>query len=374
MGDLVQANLELHEELGREVRINLENEAKIRRLERQQARYEEDIQYLYGIIEKLESQKKYDEKELHSLRAQLAESHTRLKNAEKLCDEKEKFILFRESQLLESEDIIHELKQKISGLSDMARTREGPIPLESLSNDQLLGEIQTHSENLYAYATGRTPNVRTAQRSRDRIQEASGALNNRLTNHIAQRTAIEERDRELIENNDNLLIENAQLRNENHMLEQSIEGLKVEAERNKDFNREKLADVMSELLNRRNITTKLENNLETLLRESERLETNYEMLTNELQRNLDHARTVIAERDIIINQYRNRIRNYQDERTLLTARFGAEQLLTRRLTRQRLALRIANRQLQIRLMNPPVVIPPPIPQPPLPNISWLMLH
>ena len=43
MGDLVQANLELHEELGKEVRINLENEAKIRRLERQQARYEKDI-------------------------------------------------------------------------------------------------------------------------------------------------------------------------------------------------------------------------------------------------------------------------------------------------------------------------------------------
>src|ERR1700741_2738241 len=97
MDDLVQANLELHEVLDREVRINLQNEAKIRRLERQQARYEEDIQYLYSVIEKLESQKKCDEKELHSLRVQLAESHIRLKNVEKLCDEKEKFILFRVS-------------------------------------------------------------------------------------------------------------------------------------------------------------------------------------------------------------------------------------------------------------------------------------
>ena len=157
MGDLVQANLKLHEEIARELQINLENEAKIRRLERQQARYEEDIQYLYSVIEKLEFQKKCDEKELHSLRAQLAESHTRLKNAEKLCDEKEKFILFRKSQLLESEDIIHELKQKISGLSkqsDMARTREDIIPLDNLSNNQLVGEIQTHSENLYAYVQG----------------------------------------------------------------------------------------------------------------------------------------------------------------------------------------------------------------------------
>src|ERR1700741_154680 len=185
MGDLVQANLELHGELSKEIRINLENEAKIRRLERQQARYEEDIQYLYSVIEKLEFQKKCDEKELYSLRAQLAESHTRLKTVEKLCDEKEKFILFRESQLLESEDIIHKLKQKISGLSKQSNMARRDIPLDSLSNGQLLGEIQTHSENLYAYATGRTPNVRMAQRSRDRIQEASGMLNNRLANQIA---------------------------------------------------------------------------------------------------------------------------------------------------------------------------------------------
>src|SRR4030081_3469734 len=111
MGDLVQANLELHEEISKEVRINLENEAKIKKLGRQQARDEADVQYLYNVIEKLESQKKCDEKELHSLRNQLAESYIRLKNAEKLCDEKEKFILFWESQLLESEDIIYELKQ-----------------------------------------------------------------------------------------------------------------------------------------------------------------------------------------------------------------------------------------------------------------------
>jgi hypothetical protein len=98
---------ELREELGKEVRINLENEAKIKRLERQQVRYEADIQYLYNIIEKLESQKKCDDKELQALRTQLVESHTKLKNSEKLCDKKEQFITFRESQLLEQEDEIY---------------------------------------------------------------------------------------------------------------------------------------------------------------------------------------------------------------------------------------------------------------------------
>jgi chromosome segregation ATPase len=322
MDDLVQANLELHEELSKEVRINLENEAKIKRLERQQARYEADIQYLYGVIEKLESSKKCDEKELRALRTQLVESHAQLKNAEKVCDEKEQFILFRESQLLEFEDIIHELKQKISGLSiqrndNMARTTISLLPLEGLSNTQLLEEIQTHSENLYTYATGRTPNARTAQRSRDRIQNASDMLNRRLAPENARLTAenirlanentglaneileVRRNLEELEENKDTLLNENAQLRREIHIAEQNREGLKAEAE-------SRLADIMNELLERNEIIRRYENNLETLLRESEMLETNYDRLTGELQRNLDRARNDI-------NQYRIELNDCQDE-------------------------------------------------------------
>ena len=63
MDNLIQANLELHAELGKEVRINLKNEAKINRLEKQQVRYEKDIQYLYRIIEKFEVQADYSKKE-----------------------------------------------------------------------------------------------------------------------------------------------------------------------------------------------------------------------------------------------------------------------------------------------------------------------
>jgi len=115
---LTQANLELHEEVGKEVRINLENEVKIRRLESQQARYEADIQYLYSVIENLETQKEYDDKTIHSLRLQLSELQSQFKDSEKTCSEKEKFILFRESQLLELEDTIYRLKKEISALSN----------------------------------------------------------------------------------------------------------------------------------------------------------------------------------------------------------------------------------------------------------------
>src|ERR1044071_6818110 len=98
MDDLIQANLELHAELGKKVRINLENEAKISRLEKQQVRYEEDIQHLYGIIEKLEARSEYNKKEKDSLTLRLSELQSQLRNSEETCDEKEKFILFRKSQ------------------------------------------------------------------------------------------------------------------------------------------------------------------------------------------------------------------------------------------------------------------------------------
>ena len=110
MDDLIQANLELHAELGKEVRINLENEAKISRLEKQQVRYEEDIQYLYGIIEKLEVRSDYSKKEKDSLTLRISELQSQLRNSEETCNEKEKFILFRESQLSELEKTIYKLK------------------------------------------------------------------------------------------------------------------------------------------------------------------------------------------------------------------------------------------------------------------------
>ena len=85
---LTQANLELHEEVGKEVRINFENEVKIRRLESQQARYEADIQYLYDIIKNLETHQKSDNKTIHFLRLQLSELQSQFKDSEKTCSEK----------------------------------------------------------------------------------------------------------------------------------------------------------------------------------------------------------------------------------------------------------------------------------------------
>ena len=118
------------------------------------------------------------------MRVQLADSHTRLKNSERLCDEKEKFILFWESQLLESEDAIYRLKQRIASLStsEMAGVRTDFCYLETLANNRLLEGIKNDSDEMYLYAMGgrRLPNLETAQRLRDRTKTASELIHNSL--------------------------------------------------------------------------------------------------------------------------------------------------------------------------------------------------
>ena len=111
--------------------------------------------------------------------------------------------------------------------------------------------------------------------------------------------------------------------------------------------------------------------LEELIGVSEKVERDSDILLKESEqvcRNLEMANQAISERDILINQYRNWLDVLADRLDIAQARLMTERLETRSLRRQRLALRIANRQLQIRLMNPGPII---VSQPPLPNILWL---
>ena len=192
MDDLIQANLELHAELGKEVRINLENEAKISRLESQQVRYEEDIQYLYGIIEKLEVRADYSKKEKDSLTLRISKLQNQLRDSEKACEEKEKFILFRESQLSELEKTIYQLKQHLQVVSsfynEMSRTRTDLAFLDTMANAQRLEEIQANVERLYLYTvrSERLPDLETAERLRERTNRAIVLTHNTLVSQIDQ--------------------------------------------------------------------------------------------------------------------------------------------------------------------------------------------
>jgi chromosome segregation ATPase len=346
MGELVLANLELHEELSKQVPINLENEAKIKRLERQQARYEEDIQSLHNIIEKLESQKGHSEKEVSSL-------NIALKNSEKLCSEKEKFILFRESQLSESENTINELKQQILALSsNMSRsrsrsrsnsqTRADIISLETLSSDRLVEEVNNSAEELYQYAVNaeRLQNVRIAEHLRNRIARALELVEDEI---ISKEELIQEVE---------------DYRKENHRLNESLQGAHEEL-----LDTQAMIEELEGLLGEsRNQTDETEGDLRNLSDEIEGLEGNRNTLIREYQRALN---AITVERDELQRRMDGRRRFSINAITRLDQN-------NIRLRREMGILRIQNQWRLNRLINLPPVIPPPIQQ--QPDQIWLLFH
>lgn len=115
--ELAWTNFELRREIDKEVRINIENEAKIKRLEKQLARYEDEITYLNNLIEKFDSREVDNREELSRLQFELRKSNT-------LCDEKEEYILFQESHLLESQETINKLKERIRTMAQSSTSQQ----------------------------------------------------------------------------------------------------------------------------------------------------------------------------------------------------------------------------------------------------------
>jgi hypothetical protein len=394
MDQLIQANLELHEELGKEVRINLENEAKIKRLERQQVRYEKDIQYLYSIIEKLESQKACDNKELHSLKS----SH--LKTV-RLCDEKEKFILFLESQLSESENTIFKLRKQNKKMASSSSTkgviagsceniRESlavfyhdevkdltPAQLRNVADNITThqGHIEAYSENLEKERARAEILQLQAERDLAECTEKKNtfkeALEEANKNHVK---VMEEAKAEYASLKGKLLDELTACQTELKHKDISVDGL---VEEMKDLRRkmnekeDRWAMGYDEFLNRQLVDAnerieRYRDNLADIIGEAEVLEENCTLLADDLQRNLDRARRDIVDKEYELDLRDFQIKNLKNEKAFLSIHYRAEQTMNRSLARQRLALKIANRQLQIRLINPPIQ--------PANQTIWLLLQ
>ena len=347
----------------------------------------------------------YSKKEKDFLTLWISELQSRLRNSEKACDEKEKFILFWESQLSELEKTIYQLKQPAStSHNKMSRTRTDLASLDTMTNAQRLEEIQANVERLYLYTvrSERLPDVGTAERLRERTNRAIVLIHNTLVSQIDQtNNNLTECQNEVKRLNTalNNCIEEGQMlktaladqsadsKSLIHRLEESLEGAQAEIE-GKDIEIFRLGNICDEQDFRiRNGINQVEERdrhigelnaqLEELIRNSDRLL----RASEQVHRDLEMANRAIGERNTLINQYRNQLNNLQDERDVLAnrldiawARFMTERLETRSLRRQRLALRIANRQLQIRLMNPGPIIAPPPPPPPQPvEQIWLLL-
>src|SRR5579871_1459076 len=165
---------------------------------RQVDRQEEYIQYLYDVIEILKQK-------LSDAELQYKEYSGKLRHSEKICNEKEEFILFRESQLSELEDEIYKLKERIkfltskmsapgspSGLRDRSRSRDRSrltsrrrsvelISLDTLSNDRLLEEINASTDTLHNYVLGveHAGNINDVIHLVERITRASEIIHNR---------------------------------------------------------------------------------------------------------------------------------------------------------------------------------------------------
>ena len=206
---------------------------------RQVDRQEEYIQYLYDVIDVLKQK-------LSDAELQYKEYSGKLRHSEKICNEKEEFILFRESQLSELEDEIYKLKERIkfltskmsapgspSGLRDRSRSRDRSrltsrrrsvelISLDTLSNDRLLEEINASTDTLHNYVLGveHAGNINDVTHLVERITRASEIIHNRSDTF----------ERGLATTRETLLRQITDLEAKVFQLEESLEGAKAEIE------------------------------------------------------------------------------------------------------------------------------------------------
>jgi chromosome segregation ATPase len=126
--EIAWTNFELRREIDKEVQINIENEAKIKHLEKQLSRYEDEIRYLNNLVEKFESRENESKKEISKLNLELRKSKS-------ICEDKEKYILFQETHLLEFQESINKSKKLINIMAQSPRQRRIQPPNPGEHND-----------------------------------------------------------------------------------------------------------------------------------------------------------------------------------------------------------------------------------------------
>lgn len=338
---------------------------------------EEDyIQYLYSEIDSL--RQKLNKSEL-----QCENYCDKLRDSKKECDLKEKFIQFRESQLIEAEETIFKLKERIIFLSKKismsapgspsgsrppmrpigrdrldSRSRAEITSLDNAPTSRLFDTINDNVEILFRYAIGteHPQNMHSVEHIKDLITNASRLIKTELDLY-------DEEHNELQRQNDDLQIENGELQIE---IDDHNDDINKLMDENNDLGGEikELRDALRGYKNRiyaldqgiQDLDDEYDDAEEDLLEDLRQLENNYNRLKNEAE----DLRQDIDACDL--------------ERRRNLARFNAERVVTDSLNRRLFALKITNTRLQIELMNAPINAPLP-PQPPQqPDQIWLLLH
>ena len=360
-------------------------------------RQEEYIHYLYGVIDIFKQK-------LCDAELQYKECSGKLRQSEKESDLKEKFILFRESQLSELEDKIYELKERIKFLTSKMSAPGSPsgsrpplgsrersrsrfrsrsrrrsvveiISLDTLSNDRLLEEINTSADELHDYALGtkHAGNVTDLANLVERIMRASEIIHNRsdiferglaatretllrqITEHEEERENIKETLlQQIIITKETLLQQIAVIEAEVFRSNENLQGVLAEKEA-----------LYAQLETLSNDVDAMGNRVYALRTISQNQQ---DQIAN-LQNDNNRLRRI---RDRCIQEARNwkaRLDTSRQQRDEVGNRYIAERFLNGRLYKRICELRI---ELTRILNNSPPPLPPPSPQ--RINKIWLLLH
>jgi DNA repair exonuclease SbcCD ATPase subunit len=381
---------------------------------RKELNYEKYIQYLYGIIKNLESQRETDINELQSLK-------NRLKNSEKLCDEKEKFILFREQQLLniceETENKINKLKYRIQKLCEMSRSERSlqsnttvkellnqvwdnfkyliDIYLDPDSGGLLEDEIKNlrdqtqlkfnQIENGYTYEITRLRNgiIEENENMLFTQQQTINEQHGNITELKDQVKRYQEDLNELAElkdKNENLQNDLVLYRTENQHLTESLAGAQEELliiQQDFEEQSEAYVEQSEAFVELEEINTELREQIHvgnTRLERARQIYHYHLHRANNVERDLRNCNYdkawISYYRDLIIERYEKWKNKTHTARQIILA----DQYNIRRLNRQITILKIQIQWFRFKVINLQINPPLPVIQQPQVITSWLMLH
>jgi len=138
--ELEEENYYLRSELQAEVDTNNHQAKRIRELEREYSRCEQEIQDLNKDIERLENA---SEEEILELKSEISTLKNQLYQAKKDVRNKEKYISTLENRLVESEEQVEKLRCRIKSISSRKNTPErGNSPDQYNSDDNMATIIE----------------------------------------------------------------------------------------------------------------------------------------------------------------------------------------------------------------------------------------
>ncbi|GES95095.1 hypothetical protein GLOIN_2v1886689 [Rhizophagus clarus] len=198
--ELEEENYHLHSELQIEVDNNRQNERRIRELERDYSRCEQEIYDLSREIERLENA---SEEEIKELKSEISSLKNQLYQARKDIRDREKYISSLEKQILESEEQVEKLRCRIKNISSRKNSPERGNSPDLYNSDENMATIIELVNAIDGFVDNATTTrailANQVKRSTRQIRRKYADLQRDLINEQRRRYDAEaERDNEII--------------------------------------------------------------------------------------------------------------------------------------------------------------------------------